>query len=174
MQKNCSVCGILFTTPYPRKRYCGSKCSQKALNTTEAKVKKAEYMRQYWKNNPDKYQRLKDIQRKYPNHHKPGPLPHIKDCPIRDHPFEELSEERKNKILEFVKRQQPRINIRELLLDKECCVCHRTPIGNNVSLVLHHIRYNPEEKVTMCVSCHRYLHSQLEKRKKFRINYTKD
>lgn len=64
---------------------------------------------------------------------------------------------------EIAKRQQ------EIIINKKnyCEACKRT--DKDVSLVLHHVRYDPLEIVTLCTRCHAILHNGILRHKKCKI-----
>jgi len=162
MRKTCLVCGNLFETSYPNQKYCSSNCYRQA---TKKYMKK--YMIDYWKNNPSQYEKMKERMRKFPQNTKKGRPPKDPKCIIKDKPlFNELPDERRNLIMEIAKRQQSRINIRNMKIGNKCEVCGKEREENIVTLLLHHVRYYPEETITLCGSCHMYLHKYIEKKRK--------
>jgi len=55
------------------------------------------------------------------------------------------------------------------VLEKNYCECCNT---NTKKLIIHHISYNPEETITLCVQCHSILHNCILNGDKVR-KYTK-
>jgi ribosomal protein L37AE/L43A len=66
-----------------------------------------------------------------------------------------------SKLNELAERQEsnPKLEMKPF-----CEVCGRN--GQESRLILHHVRYNPIETVTLCSKCHSRLHLRLLKKKK--------
>lgn len=147
--KICAVCGKKFESPYPIAKYCSNNCRKEGY-----KKYSREYMRKYWKENPEQYKKLKEGMRKFKGNIRIGRPSEFNTIGVWRNGrgfFEKLTREIQDKIIELAKEQQSRPIHKK---NSKCFICEST-----TNLRIHHISYNPEKIVTLCGSCHGFIHT---------------
>lgn len=148
MEKKCTICGQNFESPYPITKYCSYECRKEGY-----KKYRRQYMKRYWKENIEQYEKQKIRNKKRPRKLGVG---------YAQKRFFEYSEEEQNKIIELAKMQQPKQPT--FTRTNKCAICNST-----IGLVSHHIIYRPEKRITLCGSCHIYIHILATKKHKIHI-----
>jgi hypothetical protein len=91
---------------------------------------------------------------------------HAKSIQIREYMRRRRLEKMGNdaiKFLEELAQKQQFIEDKVTIRNGKCEAC-----GSTKSLVEHHIKYIPEEKIILCKKCHAFLHNNLLQRKRCR------
>lgn len=155
----CNICLLEFFSSTPKAKYCSNKCRKEAQKTRIReymrkrynndelfKERQKKYVHDWSKTHPEK---KRETTKRWRKNHKGVKQSYSK--PISIQVIEKLKE--------IANRQQ---YLTYIIMKKEGCeVCEKSK--NETKLLLHHISYYPEEIITICPSCHGYLHHRLLK-----------